>query len=84
MITNLRGKERRNMSPNQEVPTPGDTRYNGSFLLIKYNYSYFANFHQVIKLMNSKDSYVNLRLMNFVSLLINLRDSLLSLQSDDT
>ena len=34
--------------------------------------------------MNSKDSYVNLRLMNFVSLLINLRDSLLSLQNDDT
>ena len=34
--------------------------------------------------MNSKDSVVNLRLMNFVALLINLRDSLLSLQNDDT
>ena len=38
----------------------------------------------VIKLMNSKDSYVRLRLMNFVSLLINLRDDLLSLQNDNT
>ena len=44
--------------------------------------SYYANFKQipysdlVIKLMNSKKySYVNLRLMNFFSLLINLRDS---------
>ena len=34
--------------------------------------------------MNSKNSYVNLLRMNFVSLLINLRDSLLSLQNDDT
>ena len=44
--------------------------------------SYFTNFKQipysdlVIKLMNSKKySYVNLQLMNFFSLLINLRDS---------
>ena len=44
--------------------------------------SYFTNLKQipysdlVIKLMNSKKySYVNLRLMNFFSLLINLRDS---------
>ena len=36
-IINLRGKERRNMYPNHEVPNPGDTRYNGSFLFIKYN-----------------------------------------------
>ena len=48
--------------------------------------SYFTNFEQipyldlVIKLMNSNDSYVNLRLMNFVSLLINLR----ALQNHDT
>ena len=43
--------------------------------------SYFTNVKQtpyldlVIKLMNSKDSFVNLRLMNFVALLIDLRDS---------
>ena len=52
--------------------------------------SYFTNFKLIpysdlgIKLMNSKDSHVNLRLMNFVSLLINLPDSLLSLQNDHT
>ena len=38
----------------------------------------------MIKLMNSKNSRDNLRLMNFVSLLINLRDILLSLQNDHT
>ena len=43
--------------------------------------SYFTNVKQtpyldlVIKLMNSKDSFVNLRLRNFVALLIDLRDS---------
>ena len=43
--------------------------------------SYFTNVKQtpyldlVIKLMNFKDSFVNLRLMNLVALLIDLRDS---------
>ena len=55
---------------------------------IKYKVNSFKKFKQipyadlVIKLMVSKDSYVNLRLLNFVPSRINLRDSLLSLQND--
>ena len=55
---------------------------------IKYKVNSFKKFKQipyadlVIKLMVSKDSYVNLRLLNFVASRINLRDSLLSLQNN--
>ena len=38
----------------------------------------------VIKLMNSEDIYLNLRLMNYISLLNNLRDSILSSKNDVT
>ena len=38
----------------------------------------------VIKLMNSEDIYLNLRLTNHISLLNNLRDSILSCKNDVT
>jgi len=38
----------------------------------------------VIKLMNSEDIYLNLRLTNYISLLNNLRDSILSSKNDVT
>ena len=38
----------------------------------------------VIKLMNSEDIYLNLRLTNYISLLNNLRDSILLSKNDVT
>ena len=52
--------------------------------------SHLHNFQQlsysdlVIKLMNSEDIYLNLRLTNYISLLNNLRDSILSSKNDVT
>jgi len=52
--------------------------------------SHLHNFQQlsysdlVIKLVNSEDIYLNLRLTSYISLLNNLRDSILSSKNDVT
>ena len=46
--------------------------------------SYLTRTWPVIKLMNSEDIYLNLRLTNYISLLSNLRGSILSSKNDVT
>ena len=49
-----------------------------------HNFQQLSYSNLVIKLMNSEDIYLNLRLTNYISLLNNLRDSILSSKNDVT